>query len=93
VGPEPLRKDHITDWITSARSNGETLKSYDLERLSIQVPGNLATTTYRIRQRWVDKGGIDHPSVLRIIHTWLRDTTGSWRIISGMSAPTSAEAN
>src|ERR1019366_1293618 len=35
--PEPARKDQITDWITAHTSKGETLKSYNLERLAVQV--------------------------------------------------------
>lgn len=89
--PEPVRKDHITDWITAHTGKGETLKSYDLERLATQVTGNLATVTYRVRLTWADKNGTGQPSRSRIIHTWLRDVGGTWHIISGMSAPTDPE--
>ena len=91
VSPEPLRKDHVTDWITAHTSKGETLKSYDLERLTTQVTGDVATTTYRVRQTWADKTGAGLPSTVRIIHTWVRERDGAWRIVSGMSAPTNAE--
>jgi ketosteroid isomerase-like protein len=91
VSPKPLGKDHITDWITGHTNKGESLKSYDLEKLSIQVTGNIATTTYRVRQTWTDKSGLAQSSVIRVIHTWLRDAGGSWQIISGMSAPTNPE--
>ncbi len=93
VSPEPLRRDHITDWITAHTEKGETLKSYELEKLSLQVTGNIATSTYRIHQTWVDKGGAARTSVSRIIHTWVRDTAGVWQIISGMSAPTDADGH
>ena len=93
MNPEPVRKDHITDWITTHTSKGETLKSYDLERLTTQVTDNLATVTYRVRLTWVDKSGAGQPSTLRIIHTWLRNAGGTWQIISGMSAPTDAESH
>lgn len=93
MNPEPVRKDHITDWITTHTSKGETLKSYDLERLTTQFTDNLATVTYRIRLTWTDKNGAGQPSTLRIIHTWLRNAGGSWQIISGMSAPTNAEGH
>ncbi len=93
VSPEPLRKDHITDWITAYTEKGETLKSYDLEKLAVQVTGNIATSTYRIHQTWVNKGGAAQTSVSRIIHTWVRDTAGVWHIISGMSAPTNADGH
>jgi ketosteroid isomerase-like protein len=93
VSPEPLRKDHITDWITAHTSMGETLKSYDLEPLTAQVTGNVTTTTYRVRLTWADKTGAGQPSTIRIIHTWLRNAGGTWQIISGMSAPTDAEGH
>ncbi len=91
--PEPVRKGQITDWITAHTNKGETLKSYDLERLAAQVTGNHATVTYRVRLVWVDKNGTDKPGSLRIIHTWLRNSGGKWQIISGMGAPTNAEGH
>ncbi len=93
VSPEPLRKDHITDWITAHTSKGETLKSYDLERLTTQVTGDVATTTYRVRSTWADKAGAGQPSTVRIMHTWVRRPGGAWQIISGMSGPTNAEGH
>jgi ketosteroid isomerase-like protein len=93
MNAEPVRKDHITDWITTHTSKGETLKSYDLERLTTQVTDNLATVTYRVRLTWADKNGAGQPSTLRIIHTWLRNAGGTWQIISGMSAPTNADGH
>lgn len=93
ISPEPLRKDHITDWITARTSKGETLKSYDLERLTTQVTDNMATVTYRVRLTWADTNGAGQPSTIRIIHTWVRSPGGSWQIISGMSAPTDAQGH
>jgi ketosteroid isomerase-like protein len=93
MSPEPLRKDHITDWITGYRKSGDTLKSYDLEQLSIQVTGDIATTTYRIHARWSNRSGTERTVVSRIIHTWLRDAAGSWQIISGMSALANSEGH
>src|SRR5580658_5587700 len=55
TSPEPLRKDHITDWITAHTGKGESLQSYELEPISTQVTGDIATTTYRVRLRWTDK--------------------------------------
>jgi ketosteroid isomerase-like protein len=92
VSPEPLRKAQITDWIVGHTSQGETLKRYDLERLPIQVRGDVATTTYRVRLTWSGKNGAETLQSVRIIHTWVRDGS-SWRIISGMSAPTNAEGH
>jgi len=88
--PEPARKDHITDWIGVYTSKGDTLKSYELERLTAQVTDNVATVTYRIHLNWLDKNGVAQPGTLRIIHTWLRSAGGTWQIISGMSSATNA---
>ncbi|HSM77862.1 MAG TPA: nuclear transport factor 2 family protein [Bryobacteraceae bacterium] len=84
---DPARKAHITDWITRRTSKGERMKSYSLERLSVQVSGDMATTTYRERDTWVDRSGKEQPESDRILHTWHRDSDGTWRIFSGMSAP------
>jgi ketosteroid isomerase-like protein len=91
VSPAPLRKAQITDWITAHTSKGETLKSFELEKLVMQVKDNYATTTYRMHATWVDKSGAGQPATTRIIHTWQRQPDGTWQIISGMSAPTNAE--
>jgi len=93
VSAEPVRKAQITDWMTAHTSKGETFKLNDLERLIIQVTGNTATTTYRVRATWVDKAGKGDPVTIRVIHTWLSGRDGKWRIISGMSAPTNAEGH
>jgi ketosteroid isomerase-like protein len=93
VSPEPLRKDHITDWMVAHTSKGESLKPYNLERLSVQVTDNIATSAYRVRLVWVEKNGNEQPGTLRIVHTWLRNAGGAWEIVSGMSAPTNAEGH
>ncbi len=93
VNSEPVRKDQITGWMTAHTSKGEKLESYDLERLTIQVTDNVVTTTYRVRLTWAGPNGPGQPVTLRIIHTWLRSSTGSWQIISGMSCPANAEGH
>lgn len=93
VSPEPVRNSQITDWITAHTSKGETFKLDGLERLVIQTIGNDATVTYRVRARWLDKGGKGDPVTIRVIHTWLRGPDGKWQIISGMSAPTNADGH
>ena len=74
-------------------SKGESLTSYDLERLASQAIENVVTTTYRVRLIWGDKNGPGQPVTLRIIHTWLRSPEGGWKIISGMSCPANAEGH
>ena len=88
---DPARKAHITDWITAYTSKGEHLKSYALERLSVQVSGDMATTTYRARSTWVTRDGAEQSGVMRILHTWRREPDGRWLIFSGMSAPVNAD--
>lgn len=89
--PEPMRKAHITDWITNRTSKGDSVQSFALDRLVVQVSGNLATTTYRARSTWVDKKGVTSTWAMRILHTWQRNADGTWQILSGMSAPVDAE--
>lgn len=93
TNPEPARKAHITDWIAAHTSKGETLKSYDLERLAAQATGDYVTVAYRIHTTWVDKDGVGKPSSTRIIHTWLRNADREWQIISGMAAATNAQGH
>ncbi len=93
VSPEPRRKSQITSWIIDHTSKGETLKSYELERLVLQQTNDLVTTTYRVRATWIDKSGAGSPQTTRIIHTWIKNGDGQWQIISGMSAPTNSEGH
>ncbi len=83
---DPARKAHIADWIVAHSSKGERLKSYSLERLTEQVSGDMATTTYRAQAIWINQAGKEQSEVQRILHTWRRDSDGTWRIFSGMSA-------
>ncbi len=69
---------------------GESLNSYDLERLTTQVTGDVATTTYRACIRWANKTGAG--STICVLHTWVRKLGGRWQIISGMSAPRNPRA-
>ena len=90
VSPAPVRKDHITDWITSNTSKGIKLQSSAIEQLAIQVTGDIATNYYRINATWANStGGEIRTDRLRITHTWTR-THGMWQIIGGMSSPVNA---
>ena len=87
VSPEPLRKDHITDWITANTSKGINLRSYSIDQLAIQVTGDIATDFYRISATWGNSAGAEvKTDRMRITHTWTR-THGTWQIIGGMSSP------
>ena len=90
VSPAPVRKDHITDWITANTSKGIGLQSYSIEQLAIQVTGDIATNYYRINFTWANGAGTEvKTDRMRITHTWTR-THGAWQIIGGMSSPVNA---
>ena len=91
VSPTPVRKDQITDWITSNTSKGIKLQSYAIEQLAIQVTGDIAMDYYRINFKWANSAGAEvKTDRMRITHAWIR-THGRWQIIGGMSAPVNAE--
>jgi ketosteroid isomerase-like protein len=91
VSPAPVRKDHITDWITAKTSKGVKLQSYSIEQLAIQVTGDIAINHYRIKANWATSEGVEvRKDTLRITHTWIR-THGTWHILGGMSAPVNSE--
>ena len=91
ISPSPLRKDHVTDWITMNTSKGVKLQSYSIERLAIQITGDIAINHYRIKANWATSGKNEtRIDALRITHTWIR-TNGTWQILGGMSAPVSAD--
>ena len=84
----PVRKDHITDWITSQTAKGLAFKTVEFKPAAIQMTGDVAFACYWVTFRWVDKAGSGAPHTLRVTHTWLRSGKG-WRIIGGMSMPES----
>jgi ketosteroid isomerase-like protein len=91
VSSAPVRKDHITDWITANTSKGVKLQSYSIEQLAIHVTGNVAIDHYRIKAKWANNEETEvRTDAFRITHTWIR-TNGEWQIIGGMSAPVNPE--
>jgi ketosteroid isomerase-like protein len=91
VSSAPVRKDHITDWITANTSKGIKLHSYSIEQLAVQVTGDVAVDYYRINATWANGEGTEiRTDTLRITHTWIR-TRGTWQIIGGMSSPVNAD--
>lgn len=92
VSPKPVRKDHITDWITANTSKGIRLQSYSIEPLAIQVTGDVAMNYYRIKAVWVNSAGAEvKTDRMRITHTWIR-TYATWQILGGMSSPVDEHA-
>jgi|SRR6516162_2481031 hypothetical protein len=91
ISSAPVRKDHITDWITANTSKGIKLHWYSIEQLAIQVTGDAAIDYYRINATWANSEGVEvRADKLRITHTWIR-TGGTWQIIGGMSSPVNAK--
>ena len=91
INSEPVRKDHVTDWITANTSKGVKLQSYSLEPLAIKITSEIAIDHYRIKMNWANSDGTNpRTNALRITHTWIR-THGTWQIIGGMSAAVNAE--
>lgn len=91
VSSAPVRKDHITDWITANTSKGVKLHSYSIEQLAIHVTGDVAIDHYRIKATWANYEGAEvRTDAFRITHTWSR-ANGEWQIIGGMSAPVNSE--
>jgi ketosteroid isomerase-like protein len=91
VSSAPVRKDHITDWITANSSKGIKLQSYSIEQMAIQITGDIAVNHYRIKMNWAkDDGSEKRTDTMRITHTWIR-RGGTWQIIGGMSAPVNAD--
>jgi ketosteroid isomerase-like protein len=86
VNAAPVRKDHITDWITAQTSKDLAFKTDELKPASIQVTGDMAIVCYWITFRWLDKAGKGAAQTIRITHAWQKTADG-WRIIGGMSMP------
>ncbi len=73
ISSAPVRKDHITDWITANTSKGIKLHSYSIEHLAIQATGDVAVDYYRIScnvGQW--RRCEVRTDRLRITHTWIR---------------------
>ena len=86
VSAAPVRKDHITDWITSQTSKGLAFKTGEFKPAAIQVTEDVAVACYWITFKWLDKDGNGAANTIRITHVWLR-TGNDWRIKGGMSMP------
>ena len=86
VSAASVRKDHITDWITSQTSKGLAFKTGEFKPAAIQVTEDVAVACYWITFKWLDKDGNGAANTIRITHVWLR-TGNDWRIKGGMSMP------
>lgn len=91
VSAAPVRKDHITDWITAQTNRGLAFKIVEFKPAAIQVSGDVAVTCYWITYEWLDKEGNGTAHTTRITHTLFRDGK-DWHIIGGMSMPDGGDA-
>lgn len=84
---QPVRKDHITDWITASTEKGVRLQWYSLEPAASQATENVVVVHYWVTAFWADKAGRgEPPETTRITHTWIKTPAG-WQIVGGMSCP------
>jgi len=91
ISSAPVRKDQVTDWITSNTSKGINLQAHSIEQLAIRVTGDIAINHYRVKLHWANSQGAEvRTDGLRITHTWIR-TRDTWQIIGGMSAPVNGD--
>ena len=81
---QPVRKDHIADWMTKYAAKGLRLKSYTLKPAASQKSGQLVIVHYWVSMGWIAGNGVEQPETIRVLHTWLKGEKG-WQIISGMS--------
>ena len=86
VNEAPVRKDHITDWITSRTTKGLAFRLVALKLAGIQISGDLAVVCYWVKTQWADKAGASTDVNLRVMHTWVKAADG-WQIVGGMSMP------
>ena len=56
VSSAPVRKDHITDWITSQTTKGFRFKTDDFRPARLQVTGDMAFACYWVSLRWGGQG-------------------------------------
>jgi ketosteroid isomerase-like protein len=89
VSAAPVRKDHITDWITSQTSKGLHFNAGELKPAAMQRTGDIAVAYYWMTYSWQDKDGKGDSRTTRVTHTWLKEGN-VWRIIGGMSMQESA---
>ena len=83
---QPVRKDHITDWISGLTGKGLHLQWYSIEPAASQATDNVVVTHYWVTAFWADKAGAgEPPETGRITHTWMKTGTG-WQIVGGMSS-------
>lgn len=87
VSASPVRKDHITDWITSQTAKGLGFKIVDFKPAALQVTGSVGVACYWITYQWLGQDGKGTPAAtFRIEHAWVKYGK-DWQIIGGMSMP------
>ncbi|MGE5326212.1 MAG: nuclear transport factor 2 family protein [Deltaproteobacteria bacterium] len=90
--PAPVRKERITDWITSQTGKGMTFRTIELKPAGMDFTGDIAVACYWVTYQWLGRDGKGPTYSMRITHTWVREGA-KWLIIGGMSAPEPAKAS
>jgi ketosteroid isomerase-like protein len=86
----PVGKSKVGAWLTRHRDAGDSLR-YQLRREAVRQVDGPVVVHYSVTAKWTGKDGKTQSDELRITHTWLKDG-GSWKIITGMSAPVEKSA-
>jgi len=86
----PVRKDVVTDWITSQTDQGLRFELVELTPAAIQMHRDLAVVYYWVSCKWVDKTGAGAAHKIRATHTWLKNGK-DWQIVGGMSMTEGAD--
>jgi hypothetical protein len=81
----PVGKSNLGAWLVRHRDAGDSLQ-YQLRREAVRQINGPVVVHYSVTAKWIGKDGKTQTDELRITHTWLKEN-GSWKIITGMSAP------
>ena len=79
-------KNHISDWVTEQFKDKSRKYSYELNRKTENVFGDIVIAFYDVTETWTnDKNVLLDKNTFKITHTW-KKTDNGWLIIGGMSA-------
>ncbi len=81
----PVGKSKVGAWLQRHKDAGDALQ-YQLRREAVRHVNGSVVVHYSVTAKWIGKEGTTQTEESRITHTWLKDN-GSWKIITGMSAP------
>lgn len=81
----PVGKSKIGGWLERRKNAGQTLR-YKLRPEAVRQIEGAVAAHYMVTIEWVARDGKIESEDSRITHTWMK-VDGTWKIITGMSAP------